>query len=429
MTGDGDPRTAGTATAPLPDEETGAARRARELEALRRMAVEAADTVDPEEVFRIVCAHLPELLGADFAAVVVRPLEETRHWCADRAPAREVSARLGELVERVRRTGETVVAGGAAEVEASLDGGRAVPAAYGAASAVVVPLRCEGEPHGALLVGWHAPAAASAEAVRLAETVGEQAAAAFRNAARYDALKRAAVLRDRFFSAMSHDLRTPITAIVGYSELLQDGIMGELAERQQEMVERICQVSGHLSQLVNDILDLAKLDAGRMELHRESVPLGELVEEALVAVEPQAAAKRLELRLDIDAHRETAVFVDPSRVRQVLVNLLSNAVKFTERGTVSVTAGVEEGRGWIEVRDTGPGLPAGTEETVFEEFMQLAAGTKTKREPGSGLGLAISRRLARAMGGDLTARNADGGGAAFTLILPAPPESESAGSV
>ncbi|HEX5872328.1 MAG TPA: HAMP domain-containing sensor histidine kinase, partial [Longimicrobium sp.] len=221
------------------------------------------------------------------------------------------------------------------------------------------------------------------------------------------------------FSAMSHDLRTPITAIVGYSELLADGIVGDLNGQQLEMIERISQVSGHLSQLVNDILDLAKLDAGRMEFHREEVRLGELVDEALVAVEPQARSKKLELRMEIDAQRDALLRVDPPRVRQILVNLLSNAVKFTEHGEVAVVAGSGEGRTWLEVRDTGPGLPAGSEEAVFEEFLQIAAGNKSKREPGSGLGLAISRRLARAMGGDLVARNGPGSGAAFTLVLPA----------
>jgi signal transduction histidine kinase len=110
--------------------------------------------------------------------------------------------------------------------------------------------------------------------------------------------------------------------------------------------------------------------------------------------------------------------VDAGRVRQILLNLLSNAVKFTERGTVTVTTGVDEGTWWMRVADTGPGLPDGSEQAVFEEFMQIASGTKAKREPGSGLGLAISRRLARAMGGELTARNGDDGGAVFTLYLP-----------
>ncbi|HYJ80408.1 MAG TPA: GAF domain-containing sensor histidine kinase [Longimicrobiaceae bacterium] len=387
------------------------------LEALRRIAVDALDTVDPDEVFRIVCAHLPEVLGADFAAVQLPLLEGTREWCARQAPPDGARSVLEAALERARRAGETFAVGGVGEgppPDRRLEG-------VAGLSAVAAPLLREGAAWGVLLVGWHRREPPIRDAVRVAEVVAQEAAAAFRNAARYDALRQAAVRRERFFSAMSHDLRTPITAIVGYSELLADGIVGELGERQQEMVERISQVSGHLSQLVNDILDLAKLDAGRMEFHRESVQLGELVEEAILAVEPQARSKGLELRREVAAQRGTVLEVDAPRVRQILVNLLSNAVKFTERGAVAVTAGAGEGRSWIEVADTGPGIPAGSEEAVFEEFLQIAAGTKAKREPGTGLGLAISRRLARAMGGDLTARNA--GGAVFTLFLPLEPGS------
>ncbi|HEU0053772.1 MAG TPA: HAMP domain-containing sensor histidine kinase [Longimicrobium sp.] len=393
---------------------------ARALDALRRMAVEAADTVEPDEIFRIVCACAAEVLDADFAAVRLHLFTDTRLWCAERLPEPEAAARLFERMEEALRAGRTLAVG-AVDSDAALEVDQRPPPDFAAETALVLPLHV-GEGGGALLVGWHGREPVSARRAALAATLGEQAAAAFRNAARYDALRQAAVRRDRFFSAMSHDLRTPITAIVGYSELLQDGIMGELAARQQEMVERISQVSGHLSQLVNDILDLAKLDAGRMEFHLESVSLGDLVDEAIVAVAPQARSKGLELRLEVDAHRGATLRVDPPRVRQVLVNLLSNAVKFTDRGSVRVTAGTDEdGREWIEVRDTGPGLPAGAEEAVFEEFLQLAAGNKTKREPGSGLGLAISRRLARAMGGDLTARSAgDDSGAVFRLVLPPP---------
>jgi len=405
--------------APTPTEAADAERRARQLDALRAMAVAALDTVDPEEVFRIVCARLPELLGADFAALAVPLMQGVRDWCADTAPPREARQKLLDLLDRGLRAGE-VLAAGPVEPDV-LPEDRAVPAPYGSASALVLPLAREGEPWGAMLVGWNRRAPLTAAEVALAEEVAAQAAAAFRNASRYDALRQAAVRRERFFSAMSHDLRTPITAILGYSELLQDGIMGDLDARQQDMVERICQVSGHLAQLVNDVLDLAKLDAGRMEFHREPVALGDLVDEAILAVEPQARSKGLELRLEMEPLRDAVLDLDPPRVRQVLVNLLSNAVKFTERGAVSLSAGVEGGRSWIAVADTGPGIPPGSEEAVFEEFLQIAAGNKAKREPGSGLGLAISRRMARAMGGDLTARNGETGGAVFTLFLPTEP--------
>jgi signal transduction histidine kinase len=380
------------------------------------MAVAAADTVDPDEIFRIVCRALDEMAGADFALAVLPLFDEPREWCAGSEPPREAVARLLEIADEARASGETVVAARGRAV----DGARVVPPPFGAATAVAVPLAGEGGSGGALVAGWHGEREVDAATVRLLEIVAAQAAVAFRNATRYEALRQAAVRRERFFSAMSHDLRTPITAIMGYSELLQDGIMGDLDPAQMEMVERICQVSGHLAQLVNDVLDIAKLDAGRMEFDREPVTLGELVEEAMVAVEPQARSKGLEIRLRIDGHRDQLLEVDAGRVRQILVNLLSNAVKFTEAGAVTLEAAVEAGQGWIRVSDTGPGLPEGSHEAVFEEFLQIASGTKAKREPGSGLGLAIARRLARAMGGDLTAGNRDEGGAAFTLHLPGP---------
>ncbi|SOD01925.1 Signal transduction histidine kinase [bacterium JGI 053] len=405
--------------APTALPEPGEDRRSpRELDALRRMAVAAADTVNGDEIFAIVCAAAHELLGADFAVAAVPLFDGTREWCAGQEPPREAAARLLDLLDRARATADTVVAGELSAAALGLGAAQVVPPPYGAATAVAAPLAGEGAAGGALLVGWHGARAVDAHAVRLAETVAEQAAAAFRNATRYDVLRQTAVRRERFFSAMSHDLRTPITAIMGYSELLQDGIMGDLEPHQQEMVERICQVSGHLAQLVNDVLDIAKLDAGRMEFHREPVTLGELVDEAVVAVEPQARSKGLELRLDLDGHREAMLELDMARVRQILVNLLSNAVKFTDRGTVTLSVEMDGGRGWMRVADTGPGLPDGAEEAVFEEFMQIAAGTRAKREPGSGLGLAIARRLARAMGGELTAANGTEGGAVFTLHLP-----------
>jgi signal transduction histidine kinase len=372
-------------------------RRARRLEALCGFAAQAGSVVDAEEIWRMLCGRLVDVLGADAVAVNTPLLAEPHAWTGH-AGADEQRQALARLAEQdggeTRRT--------------ELPGG---------GTALLVPLRQGDEALGTLAVGW-ADAAQAEQDGTVAEMLAAQTAAALANARAYGRLTEAAFRRERFFSAMSHDLRTPITAIVGYSELLADGIVGELNGQQLEMIERISQVSGHLSQLVNDILDLAKLDAGRMEFHHEDVTLGDLVDEALVTVEPQARSKKLELRTDVDPHRDTLLRVDPPRVRQILVNLLSNAVKFTEHGEVAVVAGNESGRTWLEVRDTGPGLPAGSEEAVFEEFLQIAAGTKSKREPGSGLGLAISRRLARAMGGDLTARGGGGTGAAFTLVLP-----------
>ena len=388
---------ASTLAAPAPP-QTGDPLAAR-LEALCGMAAETAGVMDVDEVWRILHTRAAEVLGADAVALHAPTLPQPRAWTAE--GGEEEREALAALVEE--------------------DGHEVRPVQLpGGGAGLLVPLRHRGETLGAMVAGWRGDGAEQAQTRRLAVLLGEQAAAVLANLRTYAQLTEAAFRRERFFSAMSHDLRTPITAIVGYSELLADGIVGDLNGQQLEMIERISQVSSHLSQLVNDILDLAKLDAGRMEFHREDVRLGELVDGALVAVEPQARSKKLPLRMEIDAHRDALLRVDPPRVRQILVNLLSNAVKFTEHGEVAVVSGSgDDGRISLEVRDTGPGLPAGSEEAVFEEFLQIAAGNKSKREPGSGLGLAISRRLARAMGGDLVARNVPPTGAAFTLVLPA----------
>jgi signal transduction histidine kinase len=383
--------------------------------ALRQVAVELAGTLDAGEIVALLRTHAAALLSAD-AVHVEMPARESRS-AADAGPLGPLHP---ALLRRLREGREAVLVGASGSDDGvGADAGNREEGALpeGFATLLLLPLQLDGGEPGAVVLGWRGGRELDGAARGLAQEMAERAAVALHHAARFDALKEAAVRRERFFSAMSHDLRTPITAIVGYSELLGDGIVGPLEERQLEMVERISQVAGHLSQLVNDILDLAKLDAGRMEFARDKVPLGELVEDAVVTVRPQALSKGLALRLELGGHRYTRVLVDASRVRQILVNLLSNAVKFTEQGTVQVSAGVDGERGWIAVRDTGPGLPAGSEEVVFEEFLQLASGNKAKREPGSGLGLAISRRLARAMGGDLTASNAPEGGAVFTLVL------------
>ncbi len=373
--------------------------RARRLEALCGLATETAGLVEVEPVWTAICARVRGVLGAGAAALRTTMDDEVHTWAAEGA-----DPGIGRALADAARLEP------AEPAWISLEG---------SGRALCLPLRGDGAALGTLAVGWPAAIRDEDEAASLAHLLASLTASSLAGVHAHTRHTRTAYRRERFFSAMSHDLRTPITAIVGYSELLADGIVGELSQQQQEMVERISQVSAHLAQLVNDILDLAKLDAGRMEFHRQPVALGGMVEEALLTVHPQARTKGLVLRQEVGGAGERVVEVDPPRFRQILVNLLSNAVKFTEEGEVVVAAGTDDGgRAWVEVRDTGPGIPAGSEADLFEEFLQIAAGTRGKGEPGSGLGLAISRRLARAMGGDLTARNVEGAGAAFRVVLP-----------
>jgi signal transduction histidine kinase len=385
-------------------------RYAAELELLREMGIAISATLDPAEILRLVCERSRDLFDAPFTAAAL-PRPDGRAWECGGAGAAELLDRVALRFATRLAAGETVVEGAAPP-----HGTQHVGAVVG------VPLRHGDQVHGTLLLGWERPRALALETVRLAETLGVHVAASLQNARLMEEMRSSTLRRDRFFSAVSHDLRTPITAIIGYSELLLDGVAGDLAHPQREMIERISHVSGHLSQLVGDILDLTRLDAGRVKFHRECVSLRALLEDAVVAVQPQARHKGLGLTVDLGAAADRRVSVDRFRVRQVLVNLLSNAVKFTQAGEVRVSACCDDGETRIAVADTGPGIPPGSEESIFEEFFQLASGCPPDGEPGSGLGLAISRRLARAMGGELSVRSACGEGSVFTLHLPESPD-------
>ncbi len=238
--------------------------------------------------------------------------------------------------------------------------------------------------------------------------------------------------RGRFFALMSHELRTPLNAILGYIDLLDQGVLGRLTPRQTEAVGKVATSARHLLALVNDVLDLSKLEAGRLVIEREPVDLVALAGDAVAAVELEGRRKGLDLY--VRCHDALPrVHSDGGRVRQILLNLLSNAVKFTETGSVSIEvrhlsreapsptcaappcrAG-EDGWVGITVEDTGPGIPAAELEAIFGEYVQLGTGPH-----GTGLGLAISRRLARLLGGELVADSQVGVRSTFVLYLPCP---------
>lgn len=237
--------------------------------------------------------------------------------------------------------------------------------------------------------------------------------------------------KSAFLATMSHEIRTPINAQIGYAQLIELGVAGPVTEQQREYLSRIASTSEHLRGLVDDILDLSKIDAGRMQVAREPAMTGSLVATALDLVRPQANARGVRL-LDQRFGDAGESFVgDEHRVRQVLVNLLSNAVKFTTSGGhVSITSACSpetpmhaelHGEGpWtcIRVTDTGIGIAPEEQRRIFEPFHQVERGN-TREHGGTGLGLAISRKLARLMGGDLTFESTPGEGSTFVVWLPA----------
>ncbi|HEX7243017.1 MAG TPA: ATP-binding protein [Longimicrobiaceae bacterium] len=234
--------------------------------------------------------------------------------------------------------------------------------------------------------------------------------------------------KSEFLATMSHELRTPINAVVGYVDLMEVGIGGPLTARQGEYLERIRGSSQHLRAVIDDVLDMARVEAGRLEVRDEPAPLRDAVRAAVELVAPQAAARHVRLSEDSDCY-PVQYRGDPDRVRQVLVNLLGNAVKFTPAGgAISVRcrvsarapAGAGPAGAWVGVgvEDTGVGIPPDQLERIFEPFTQVDQ-VHTREQGGTGLGLAISRRLARLMGGELVGESEPGRGSRFTLWLPA----------
>ena len=224
--------------------------------------------------------------------------------------------------------------------------------------------------------------------------------------------------KDRFLAVMSHEMRTPLNAILGYADLLDMELDGTLSEGQRQQIERIRFGSRHLLDLINDLLDLARLDARRLDLDVRPVDLGAVVEEVAALLEAQATGKGITLEASPCGDEVPHVLADLQRLRQILTNLVGNAIKFTETGGITITCEATRGDGLVSiiVRDSGIGISPEALPLVFTEFYQ-ADDELTRRRGGSGLGLAIAQRLAQLMGGHITVDSELGNGSTFTIFL------------
>jgi PAS domain S-box-containing protein len=229
-------------------------------------------------------------------------------------------------------------------------------------------------------------------------------------------VERATLLKSKFLASMSHELRTPLNAIVGFSDLLADETPGELNSKQKRFVNHIKQGSAHLLQLINDILDLSKIEAGQLELRCEDFQLKDALPEVLSTIRPLAMIKNIQIQHKLKT--DLSVHADRVRFKQVLYNLLSNAVKFTPKdGRIDIDC-VEKGNEvCISVTDTGIGIRSEDQAVVFEEFRQVEGNTDTANE-GTGLGLAITKRLVEQQGGKISLESEPGKGSRFTFTLP-----------
>ena len=237
---------------------------------------------------------------------------------------------------------------------------------------------------------------------------------------RQEDLEKAMQARSRFYASMSHELRTPINAILGYNTLLLDGIYGPLDEQQQKGIERTHKAARHLLELVNDILDLSKIEAGKFELSVQPTAFPALIEDLFVTVRPLADDHQCPLQLDDDTGG-VVLETDPRRVRQILLNLLSNAIKFGHGKPIEVRTRRRDT--WLEiaVTDHGPGISDDDLPRIFDEFVQLEHAARSHadtRQTGTGLGLPISKRLADLLGGSLVAESTLGVGSTFRLCIP-----------
>jgi signal transduction histidine kinase len=227
-------------------------------------------------------------------------------------------------------------------------------------------------------------------------------------------LEQAMGVRNRFYASMSHELRTPINAVIGYSTLLIDNIYGPLNDKQREGLQRTLKAARHLLELVNDVLDLSKIEAGKIDLAVQPVNVEALIDDLFVTVRPLADEHGSQLSFEKPTDPVT-VSTDPRRVRQILLNLLSNAIKFGRRKPIKVRClPKDQGGVSISVIDNGEGISEEDKARVFEEFVQVSP----TQQPGTGLGLPISRRLAHLLDGSLEMESVLGEGSVFTLNLP-----------
>jgi signal transduction histidine kinase len=261
------------------------------------------------------------------------------------------------------------------------------------------------------------------EAIELLQTFATQSSLAIQNARLFleiedksRQLEAASQHKSEFLANMSHELRTPLNAIIGFSEVLTERMFGELNEKQDEYLKDIYASGQHLLSLINDILDLSKIEAGRMELEPSDFDLPSAIDNALTLVRERASRRGITLGREID-ERVASIRGDERKVKQVVLNLLSNAIKFTpEGGRIDVRAAVNQGLVEVSVADTGVGIAPEDQEAVFEEFRQV--GTADKRVEGTGLGLALSRKFIELHGGRIWVKSQVGTGSTFTFTIP-----------
>ena len=408
------------------------ARSIGQLQGLSEVGEAVSSSLDLHEVLATIVKHAVELSGTEGGSIFEfdDASEEFRIRTAFGTSEELVAALRGTrvglhdtLVGRAASSGNSMAV---ADIDlAPPDAHLEQLALAGWQSVLAVPLLGEGRILGALVVRRRTTGDFATQIVELLETFASQSALAIQNARLYQELARktseleiASRHKSEFLASMSHELRTPLTAVIGFSEVLLDRLFGELNEKQERYLEDIRRSGRHLLELLNDILDLSKVEAGKMELELADTPVSAALEQSVAMVGERASQHGLALEVRVDPDVADVV-ADPLRLKQVALNLLSNAVKFTPPGgKVKVRARRVGDEVYVTVEDTGIGISAGDQARIFESFEQGRSGHSAGSE-GTGLGLTLSKRIVELHGGRLWVESRLGEGSAFTFTVPA----------
>jgi len=403
-----------------------------QLTALGEVSRAVSSTLDVETVLDTIVSRASQLAGAAGCSIYEYDegaerfeLRATHNDDADFVEAlRATPLRKGEgLMGRAANMREPIQIPDITQPGAYRSSVRDTLMRFGYRALLSVPLLREDQIIGSLSFNRKAPGEFPPEVVDVLKTFATQSALAIQNARLFREiadksaqLEAASRHKSEFLANMSHELRTPLNAIIGFSEILAEKMFGDINEKQTEYLQDILESGRHLLSLINDILDLSKIEAGRMELELSEFDLPQAIENALILVRERASRRGIRLGSTID-ERLGKIGGDERKVKQVLLNLLSNALKFTpEGGRIDVGARVHEQVAEVSVADTGVGIAPADQDAVFEEFRQV--GAADKKAEGTGLGLALSRKFIELHGGKIWVKSQVGTGSTFTFTLP-----------
>jgi len=401
-----------------------------ELRALGEVSQAVNSTLDLETVLSTIVAKAVQLSGTEAGAIYVfDDLQREFHLRATFGMAQELIDAITRQridmrdpnVAAVMTEGKPIqVADLRDEVTTELN---EITLRAGYRARLVAPLIRGEDVVGMLVVRRKAPGAFAQNTIDLMKTFAAQSALAIQNARLFYEIEQkgrqlevASQHKSQFLANMSHELRTPLNAILGYTELIADGAYGEPSEKMLEALKRLEANGRHLLGLINDVLDLSKIEAGQLELELSDYSLEDIAQIVRSTLEPLAADKRLAFKVEVPAGLPPG-HGDERRLTQVLINLVGNAIKFTDAGEVGIKAEADNGAFYVSVRDTGPGISAADQTKLFQEFQQ-ADNAITKKKGGTGLGLAISKRIIEMHGGRIWVDSEPGQGSTFAFTLP-----------